>query len=508
MKRTIVSLMFLFATSTFVFAGQSGLINAVKLQDLEAVQQILKNKTGEINQQHLDGSTALHWAVLRGNLEITDQLIKSGAKVNQADQGGATPLWVATYIGSLGLVKRLLEANANPDIPLTLGETPLMTAATMGSLEIVNALLSAGADANAKEQKRGQTALMWAVAEGHTDVARTLIDHGASIRERSNAGFTPILFASLNGKLDVAELLVSMDANINDISNDRSSPLLIAAAGGHDKLTQYLVENGADPSDTDYRGFTALHYAAMNRNMLGSVRSLLANGANPDAKIVKHDATHELLPIPDLPFLQSPTRIVQVDTKGGTFPTGATPLYLAAQQRNAAAMRLLIESGADLEARTTETVYFLGGSGRRVNYVARNTPLMAAAGIDRVIDNWNELTQIQEGQALEAVQTAIEMGADVNATNEYGMAALHGATFIGADSIVEYLLKNGANPDIKDVFGQTPVSITAQVVTPDIRNQFDVRPRRPYPELMSMLLSAGATPLKESGVVERASVVD
>jgi ankyrin repeat protein len=507
MNKSLLGLTFLLASSTLVTAEQLRLIEAAKLQDIESVRLILKNKEN-INQQHPDGSTALHWAVLRDNLELADMLIQSGANVNQPDQVGATPLWVATYIGSPALVNSLLKAGANPNLPLALGETPLMTAASIGSLEIVNALLSAGADANAKEEKRGQTALMWAVAEGHTDTARALIDHGASIRERSKGGFTPLLFASLNGNLDAAELLVSMDADINETANDSSSPLLIAAAGGHDKLTQYLVENGADPSDTDYKGFTALHYAAMNRNMLGSARSLLANGADPNARIVRSDAGHELLAIPDLPFLESPTRIVQVDTKGGTYPTGATPLYLAAQQRNAAAMRLLVENGANLEARTTETVYFMGGSGRRVNYVAKNTPLMAAAGIDRVIDNWNELTQAQERQALDAVQAAIEMGADVNATNEYGMTSIHAATFIGADTIVEYLLKNGANPDVKDVFGQTPISISEQVITAELGDHFDVRPRRSYPELTSMLLDMGATPLEESGVVARSRVVD
>ena len=83
------------------------------------------------------------------------------------------------------------------------------------------------------------------------------------------------------------------------------------------------------------------------------------------------------------------------------------------------------------------------------------------------------------------------------------MTALHAASFIGADSIVEFLIKHGANPDARDLFGQTPLSIAEQVITAGLGENFDVRPRLSNPELVSLLLNLGAIPLEKTEIVER-----
>lgn len=488
------------AGTSLAAAADLSLVEAAQERDQDAVRSLLAQENVNVNEAQPDGATALHWMVHWDNLETAELLIGAGADVHAANDNGATPLWLASTNGNPAMVEMLLEAGAEPNSALRSEETPLMAAAAVGSAEIVRLLLAAGAHANAQEANGGQSALMWAVAKRHPDVVQAILEHGADVAARSSGGFTPLLFAAQQGDTESARLLLAAGANVNEASPEQETPLLVAAASRHEELAQFLLEEGANPNVTDYRGYTPLHYAAYRiQNSTELLQSLLAHGADPNARIVR-DARQELSPILDLPYLISPTRIVQAGTAGGTTPVGATPFYLAAQSRNPAAMRTLAAGGADTNLGTTETVYFLGGSGRRVNFIAGTTPLQAAAGVDEVGPNWNDLPEEAERRALEAVQVAVELGADIDAANEYGLTALHGAAFIGANSIIRFLMEKGANPELLDKHGQTPLSVARHVVTEQHDDNLDIRPRRFRPTTSDLLVQLGAAPLDRSAV--------
>jgi hypothetical protein len=57
---------------------------------------------------------------------------------------------------------------------------------------------------------------------------------------------------------------------------------------------------------------------------------------------------------------------------------------------------------------------------------------------------------------IEAVKLCLELGLDVNATNQMGLAAVHGAANRGSDDIIELLAKHGAKLDVADKEGRTP----------------------------------------------------
>ena len=152
-------------------AGNRRLAEAAKRRDTAAVKRLLDDRA-EVNGRQPDGATALHWAAHWNELETARLLVRAGADVNAANDFGVTPLQLASTNASAAMVEALLEAGANPNLALTSGETPLMTAARSGNLAVVDALLARGAALDAKESSQGQTALMWAVSERHTDVAR------------------------------------------------------------------------------------------------------------------------------------------------------------------------------------------------------------------------------------------------------------------------------------------------------------------------------------------------
>jgi ankyrin repeat protein len=110
-------------------------------------------------------------------------------------------------------------------------------------------------------------------------------------------------------------------------------------------------------------------------------------------------------------------------------------------------MKLLVEGGADPNATLPNGT----------------TPLMVASGLTQVqgprarrgdvsqfYTNWNER------DSLEAVKFLVGLGADVNATNASGQTALHGAAYMGGNSVVRFLVERGANLDVQDAQGQTP----------------------------------------------------
>ena len=76
-------------------------------------------------------------------------------------------------------VETLLTAGADANATLPSGETVLMTASRTGSATAVRGLVAHGARIDAQEHTRGQTALMWAVAQGHAEVVSALVELGA-----------------------------------------------------------------------------------------------------------------------------------------------------------------------------------------------------------------------------------------------------------------------------------------------------------------------------------------
>jgi len=154
--------------SMAAFAGTGSdfrLVDAAKNRDHEAVRSLLKQHV-DVNTPQADGATALAWAAHWDDMETADLLIRAGANVNAANSYGVTPLSLACTNQNAAMVEKFLKAGADPNGAPT-GTPVLMTAARTGDVDTVKSLLAHGANVNAKETARGQTALMWAVAEKH-----------------------------------------------------------------------------------------------------------------------------------------------------------------------------------------------------------------------------------------------------------------------------------------------------------------------------------------------------
>jgi ankyrin repeat protein len=446
------------------FAADQRLVDAVKRQDKAEIGALLRARV-PVNDPQPDGTTALHWAVYHDDGETIRALIRAGANVNATTDTGITPLWVGCHANSSApSIRLLLGAGAKPNLAPATGETPLMWCARAGAVEALKALLVNGAEVDAREKSSGQTALMWAVAARHPDIVKSLLEVGADARARTTVtselvnkgfryitappanraniietvkrgGFTPFLFAAQQGDVQSAELLLKAGAEINDTDASGSSALVVAAHSGQGALAQMLLDRGADPNHAG-AGYTALH-AAVLRGDASLVKALLAKGANPDTRLASG----------------TPVRKYGVDYALSAAWIGATPYWLAAKFAEPEIMRALALAKADtrrpIPDGTTPLMATLMGStpgqGDRRERFQTEVQVAAAA-------------PTQEAVTTAAAATALELGAEVNATSNAGDTALHMAAARGLVPVIKLLADAGAALEVRNKRGQTPLA--------------------------------------------------
>jgi ankyrin repeat protein len=247
----------------------------------------------------------------------------------------------------------------------------------------------------------------------------------------------------------------------------------MAVENGHFELAVELLKAGADPNDQRC-GFTPLHVLTWVRKPnrgdgedgdpppLGSgnvsslqfVRELVAHGADVNARLERG-----------------------ASGGGRLSQKGATPFLMAADTADVPLMRLLLELGADPQRPNAD------GS----------PPLLAAAGLGTLAPGEEAGT---EDEALEAVRLLLDLGAEVNAVDENGETAMHGAAYASFPSMVRLLADHGADIAVwnhANRYGWTPLRI-AQGYRP---GNF-----KPAPEtiaaLEQVMREAGVAPPKAS----------
>ena len=441
-------------------ASAATVADAVRANDRQALQRLLAQKA-DVNALDGDGTTALHWAARNGDAQVVALLLKAGAKVAVPNRFGVTPLQLAAENGSAAVTEALLGAGADANDKNREGETVLMMAARSGDVATVKLLLAKGAVVDAREGWREQTALMWAASENQAAVVQALVEAGAAInvkdkvmppapRARAGAdtafqsahsnfpkgGFTSLMYAARDGALNAATALADAKADLDAADPDGVTAMMLAVLNGHYEIAAMLVNKGANVNAVDRSGRGVLFHAVDMHTMewlfsrpiakpsgemdaVGFVKLALDKGANPNARMTGR------------PFA------LHHDSGGNaTLIEGSTPFMKAATTSDVVLMKMLLDKGADPNIKTKNNT----------------TALMAAAGL-----NWKDIAAIAtEADSIEAVTICLDRGGDVNAVNDLGETAAHGAAQRGADKVMRFLYDRGAKLDAKNKEGRTP----------------------------------------------------
>jgi ankyrin repeat protein len=287
------------------------------------------------------------------------------------------------------------------------GLTPLLFAVRQGNVESMLALLKAGADVGEVSQGDHTSPLLMATINGQFDIAKLLLDCGASPNQASDAGTTP-LYATINVQWAAKSLYPQPTAQKQQQTSHLQlmEALLRAGADPNARLKKHLwfMSYNFDLLGVNTAGATPFWRAAYGLDV-PALRLLVAYGADPRIPTTKPAGRQrgDDAPVEDDAVAKDPSGLPPIPAGG----PGVYPIHAAS------------------------------GVGYGEGYAA-NAHMHAP-------DAW-----------LPAVKYLVEeLGADVNARDFNGYNPLHHAAARGDNQLIEYLVSKGADVTAVSRKGQT-----------------------------------------------------
>ncbi len=357
------------------------------------------------------------------DVSVLQTLDQAGADPATVDaREGASALHLAVALPDTRVLEWLLSEGLNVDARTHDGETALMRAAQLPALEDsdpamaeralrdARVLIAAGADVNVVDG-HGRSALHYAVEAGASEMVSLLLLAGGDGDVADAAGDTPLHLAAAGGRDLIARDILASGADARAINAVGFSGLHILAekqgvemTPAHLRLADALIRAGGDLTQADNRGYTPLVAAAAAGNIpIAAV--FVAHHADVSADssaALRLAVLYEDNDMTDLLLKAG----AEADVAAGT--DDERPLHTAAQEGFLHGLRVLLDHGADIEARNIDG----------------ETPLLIAA-------RW---------QKYGAVAMLIERGASLRAEDHYG-CTVHMLVEQRADSHLAKLLQ-------------------------------------------------------------------
>ena len=411
-------------------------------------------RVGQYDTWHLD------LAVQQDRLDILEKILP--IPTVKLDEWKKLQLADACRDGNERLVRLLLENGADAQARetaesyLMLGRTALHLAALQGNVEIARLLIQCGASVN--EIYTGyRTPLHEAASRGHSAITMLLLQKGAPVDACDESRYRPLHAACMAGSYDVARLLLQRGANLHSVGNDFFQPIHHAAQdGGLPALISLLAANGADlEAQTPFQQ-RPLQLACKSQGA-STVKALIQAGADPNAgagdkplQIACRSGTPEVVPV----LLEAGADVDFGEGKGTGLELD-TPLGRAVYRRHVPIISMLLKRGANTNA--------CNAAGFTVLHM-----IAMDHGIPSTHFNVRERTE-------EALRILLEHGADSNAIDDGGRTVFHYLAKFRISSSVDAMhvrnlasqfLNAGADIDALNYDGDSPLDVAASSLKP------------------------------------------
>lgn len=375
--------------------------------------------------------------------------------------------------GDLDTVRALVADGVDPDTRGSFDTPALHWLVRVNEVESVRLLLEAGADVNSLTGL-GISALSLAVESGSPAMVMLLLEHGANANGVLTAGESLLMSAAAVGVKDTVVALLEHGADISyrDPEYDQSV-LMIAAREGHTDIVALLLEKGADPNAATKIGPAPGFIAPNSMRGFGFGVGILRGGVPKDRG------------------------------RREPQPGGMTPLHYAARHNHVDIAQLLLDAGAELNAKEANGIwpllmaisnnnmsmahFLLGKDGVLLNdqdWYGRS-PIWEAVNVRNLyVHNSTYVNGIDRAAVLPLIEALIAAGADLNVrtketppvrhhlleitgTLEWvdftGQTPFLSAALAGDVTVMKLLLEHGADPNIHTFEGTSPLMAAAGV---------------------------------------------
>jgi ankyrin repeat protein len=431
---------------------------------------------------------------------LVKQSIEAGASLDRYDWNlSYAPLGMAIDRGHVEIVECLLKAGANPHCGST-ATTALGLAAENGEAEIIQLLLARRVDVNTPIAPDGWTALLAAIQNGHRSVVQLLVTAGANVNVWSR-GETPVILAAKCEEREIYNCLYPIVNTAIRLCADRDGEHLLQATHkrrirlqnrpiekfiemateGNITEINRAIEIGIEIDELGAKGHTALMVAAYYGHR-SIVNALLAAGADPnllsDDNGLGAGMTALMLAVGSF-FASNREQVAKLLIAGGADVNqrgvgGKTAIFYAALAGSGYldCVETLIAAGADLDLQNDRGHTVLTSVATAENYSMLNLLMQAGASTDGLASI--QLIQAAAAGNLDRVRSLL--ATKVNLDLDRG-AAIGNAAAAGHTQIVELLIRAGANVNLTDKLGFSPIASAAY---------------SGYSEIVNLLIEAGA----------------